>query len=103
MSGKITSDYRKNLIRYTGFDPGKAAEAHHVLPQKYRSDFVKAGINIDDPKHLIWMEKKFHREISRSYNDQWRKFMRDNEVFTKDQALEMGRRTMYKIGIPPNY
>jgi RHS repeat-associated protein len=103
IGSRITSDYRKNLIRYTGFDPGRVAEAHHVLPQKYRSDFVKAGINIDDPKYLVWVEKKLHRAISREYNIEWDKFMYNNKKLTINQVLEKGKKTMSEIGIPTNY
>lgn len=103
MSGRITSDYRKNLIRYTGFDPGKVAEAHHVLPQKYRDAFVKVGINIDDPKYLVWVEKKFHRAISREYNIEWAKFISENKKATTSQVLENGKKIMSEMGIPTNY
>jgi RHS repeat-associated protein len=91
ISGRITSDYRKNLIRYSGFDPGKAAEAHHVLPQKYRNSFLKAGINIDHPKYLAWVEKNFHRAISRDYNEEWARVLRNNpsakEILDKSRKL----------------
>ena len=103
IGGRITSDYRKNLIRYTGFDPGKAAEAHHVLPQVHREQFLKAGINIDDPKYLAWVEKKLHRAISKGYNKDWKEFFQKNNNPDRNQILQMGKQTMFEIGIPPNY
>ncbi|MDE3046477.1 MAG: DUF2380 domain-containing protein, partial [Verrucomicrobiota bacterium] len=86
---KVTTDYRKNLIRYTGFDPGKAAEAHHVFSQKYRANFFKAGIDIDDPKYLAWVEKNFHRTISRNYNEEWARVFRNNP--SAKEILDKGR------------
>ena len=103
MGGRITGDYRKNLIRYTGFDPGKIAEAHHVLPQVHRGQFLNAGINIDDPKYLVWVEKKLHRAISRDYNKDWKEFFRENNNPDRNKILQMGKQTRSEIGIPLNY
>lgn len=103
IGGRITSNYRKNLIRYTGFDPGKVAEAHHVLPQVHRGQFLNAGINIDDPKYLVWMEKKLHRAISKDYTKDWKEFFRKNNNPDRNQILQMGKQTMSEIGIPVNY
>lgn len=41
-------NYRKLLQKATGKE-GKGFEAHHTLPQKYRKQFEKLEINIDEP------------------------------------------------------
>ena len=38
-------NFRNNLISASGFDPGSAAQAHHVFPMKYAQFFESAGIN----------------------------------------------------------
>ncbi len=38
-------NFRNNLISASGFDPGNAAQAHHVFPLKYADFFKSAGIN----------------------------------------------------------
>jgi len=49
-------------------------EAHHDLPRKFRRDFEKAGLDIDDPKYGRWVEQHPHRRWSRALNDEWQKF-----------------------------
>src|SRR5262249_25126295 len=42
-------NFPDNLAQRTGTMP-KGADAHHVLPQRFRLEFEKRGINIHDPK-----------------------------------------------------
>ena len=53
---------------------GKGYEAHHTLPQKYRTDFEKAGINIDEPGNVVWRETTKHRKGSKQQEKAWDTF-----------------------------
>ena len=91
--------YRENLKRLTGMDPPSKIEAHHVFPQAMRDEFLKKGINIDDPKFLTWWERALHRQAANDYNKEWRIFLRDNPEVTESQILEKGRQLMQKYGM----
>ncbi|MDE3045669.1 MAG: hypothetical protein KGJ02_03395, partial [Verrucomicrobiota bacterium] len=98
---KVTTDYRKNLIRYTGFDPGKAAEAHHVFPQAFRKVFFKKGIMIDDAKYLSWWEKTTHRANWSNYNREWESFLKANP--DGNAILKKGYQLSEDYGFLTNY
>ncbi len=66
-------NYRKALQQATG-KTGKGYEAHHTLPQKYRTDFEKAGINIDEPGNVVWRETTKHRKGSKQQEKAWDTF-----------------------------
>jgi RHS repeat-associated protein len=97
----ITTDYRKNLIRYTGFDPGKSAEAHHVFPQQHRNQFLIEGIRIDDPRYLTWLEKNIHQKIHKKdqYNLQWRSFLSSNpsKIEILDKGIDLSKKYDFHI------
>ena len=95
--------YRDNLKILTGKNPPSNIEAHHVFPQVLRERFLKNGINIDDPKYLVWWERDAHRRVAREYNDLWTVFVRKNPNATSTQVLDEGRRLMNKYGIEVNY
>ncbi len=58
-------------MKKQGGDPGADYDAHHILPQKFREFFQKAGIDIDSPEYGIWVQHNEHRAGSRSYNALW--------------------------------
>lgn len=66
---------------------GKGYEAHHTLPQKYRTDFEKLGINIDEPGNVVWRETKKHRENNYKLTQRWTKYMREAKNPTKQDFL----------------
>lgn len=68
-----TRNFRENLIRKTGINPA-GKHAHHILPQKYRNEFLKRGINIDDPKYGTWLETQNHLSKAKMYNSEWARF-----------------------------
>ena len=74
----ITKNLRNNLKKATGIDP-KDMDAHHMLPQKFKDKFEKAEININDPKHGIWLNKKLHYKKSNEYNQKWEGFFKGFE------------------------
>lgn len=64
-------------------------EAHHTLPQKYRSLFESFGINIDEPGNVVWRNKEGHRKYSKAINDEWGKFFsKSNTLPTKEEVLK---------------
>jgi hypothetical protein len=68
----------------------KDPQAHHDLPQKFRDRFQKAGLDIDDPAHGIWVEGGpvgGHQKWSREFNSEWDRFFRENPSATRDQIL----------------
>lgn len=62
---------------------GKGYEAHHTLPQKYRKQFEKLGINIDEPGNVVWRETKGHRKNSNKLTKEWKKIMEKNPTTKK--------------------
>uniref|UniRef100_UPI000E9E2DFD hypothetical protein n=1 Tax=Prevotella sp. AM42-24 TaxID=2293125 RepID=UPI000E9E2DFD len=67
-------NYRSVLQKATG-KIGKGYEAHHTLPQKYRQQFEKLGINIDEPGNVVWREANGHRKKSNALTRNWDNFM----------------------------
>jgi len=96
-------NYRENLKRLTGMNPPRNIEAHHVFPQTMRDEFLKKGINIDDPKYLTWWEKRPHGSNASEYNGIWREFLADSPRATKEQILEYGREIMTNLGHQVNF
>jgi hypothetical protein len=73
-------NFRVNLQKLTGFsdDAVKGLQAHHVLPQKFRPDFGKLGLNVDDPVFGAWVDSK-HQNWTHAYEGEWKVFFREFE------------------------
>ena len=80
-------NYRQVLMKVTG-KKGIGYEAHHTLPQKYRSTFEKLGINIDAPGNVVWRETKNHRKKSNALTKEWNTFIRYNPFPSKTQVYK---------------
>ena len=80
-------NYRSVLQKVTG-KIGKGFEAHHTLPQKYRKQFEKLGINIDEPGNVVWREANGHRKKSNALTNDWDKFMEQKTPTTKKQVYQ---------------
>lgn len=63
-------------------------EAHHTLPQKYRKQFEKLGINIDEPGNVVWREANGHRKKSNVLTREWNDFMESKHPTTKKQIYQ---------------
>ncbi len=61
-------------------------DAHHMLLQKFKREFRKAGIDINDPKYGKWVEKHEHHRGAYWYNQQWEVFFK--EYKTKPAGFE---------------
>jgi len=106
--GNYTSTFTKNNYRYnlkvlTKFDPGLNADAHHIFPRKKELVviFEKAGINIHNPKYLVWWKKgkglsDSHQKFAQEYNKEWIKWFKENPFPTKSEILEQGKQIMKK-------
>lgn len=80
-------NYRSVLQKVTG-KIGKGYEAHHTLPQKYRTRFEKLGINIDEPGNVVWREANGHRKKSNALTSEWTRFMARGKSPTKKQIYQ---------------
>ena len=90
--GKATKNLRKNMIKATGKDPGRAFEAHHNLPQKFEKFFNKKGIdNVHDSKYGAWVEKGSHRSDAYAFNKEWESAITSGRVHDKDSIEAFGR------------
>ena len=100
---KFTStNFRANLIKSTGVEPA-FSQAHHVLPQKFAKDFVKAGLDIHDPKFSMWLPNKIHGPGSYSYNKLWEGFLKNSNP-TQNQIFDAARRFNTEVfGKTPNF
>ena len=99
--GFTRSNFRKGLINLTGNNPGDAAQAHHVFPQKYQYEFSKVGINIHNPKYGAWWTTTDHLKNAYDYNASWREFI--NKPYTSLDVLNKGRELMNFYKIPINF
>ncbi|ATL49382.1 hypothetical protein COR50_20595 [Chitinophaga caeni] len=75
-------------------------DAHHIFPQaqKFQSYFQKAGINIHDPKNLVWWERGAHRSAAGAYNNARSNFFRANPNGTGQQIQSFGESLMKQYG-----
>jgi hypothetical protein len=96
-------NFRKNLIELTGINPGKTADAHHVLPRKFQTQFLKRGINIHDPKYGTWWGTTSHRSNASNYNLSWEEFLFNTNPPTRAQILNKGRELTIHHELPINY
>lgn len=72
---------------------GAKFERHHLLPQQFREQFTKAGLNIEEftvnlPKELHRLKPGGLHTGSRNWNKQWRKFFQENPNATKSEILQ---------------
>jgi len=96
--GKSTKSLRKNLIRATGKDPGKAFEAHHVLPKKHAKFFESKDIDINQAKYGSWVEKGAHRADAYSYNKDWSRMIRSGDLKGVNDIEAYARQLSDKYG-----
>ena len=85
---------RHNLTELIG-KPSGNVQAHHVLPQNFRSKFKAIGINIDNPVFASWVDSTRHLKFSKKYNDAWDAFFKsfgDNNLPTMQQVLDYARK-----------
>ena len=79
--------YRQALQKATG-KIGKGYEAHHTLPQKYRERFEQLGINIDEPKNVVWRKTENYHAGNVEHGKAWDEFFEKKPQPTKEQVLQ---------------
>ena len=101
--GRLT--LRQRMIRDHGPPPAwmTKPEAHHDLPQKFRRNFERAGVDIDDPKYGRWVERHPHRKWTRELNDEWEKFFNLNRRPTQEQILDKLNKLKVQENFPSSF
>ena len=74
--------------------PGQ--DAHHLFPQKFRKDFKKIGIDIDEVKYGRWIDLNKHRQGAFAYNKLWDQALTSGRV-TIDNAMDFAKNFMKQI------
>lgn len=70
----------------------------HSLPQKYRKEFEKLGINIDEPGNVVWRKSEGHRAKSAEHTAEWDEFFRRTQGHpTKEQVMEFRTKTEQRV------
>ena len=88
------SNYREALISFTGRNKDEVArlEAHHILPQGLKDNFLKGGFEtIHDPRLLVWVDPTEHHKWSNEYGIAWRTFFEQKPNASKLEILEEAR------------
>ncbi len=102
-----SSNFRKNLARYTGFMPTNMYDAHHVLPQKFADEFSEIGIQIHDPKFGSWVNTFDHQIWSNEYNQVWGRFFNRfktlNRIPTENEVYDFARNLAERYGFDVNF
>lgn len=71
---------------------------HHTMPQQFRDQFKKAGINIDD--YTIQLEKDIHQKLHGSeveWNKQWNDYLSNNPNPSKSEILSLNNKMVRDV------
>jgi RHS repeat-associated protein len=96
-----SSGFRSALVRLTGENPGLAAQAHHVFPNKFGQQFLNAGIDVNRAEYGAWWQTSSHLSNAREYNALWKEFMRDNP--SRESILDYGHALGDQYGFKVNF
>jgi RHS repeat-associated protein len=88
-------NFRANLIKASGIDPGKAAQAHHIFPLQYGDDFFKAGIETN--KYGAWWYSN-HLNNAAAYNRAWGEFFHNVPYPTSQQVWQKALELKIEFG-----
>jgi RHS repeat-associated protein len=95
--------FRENLLSIYGLtkDAAKGLEAHHMLPQKFLKFFSGKGININDPKFGVLLDKTTHSKDAYAFNKDWESWIgKYGENASVEDILNYAKELAYKYGIP---
>ena len=95
-------NFRENTKLFTGISPPGNIHAHHVFPQKFKKEFFKNDININDPRYATWWGEG-HLEKAKEYNEIWFDFFYKNPNATQKEVLKEGARIMSTYGFEVNF
>ena len=74
----------------------KGEDAHHLLPEKFRPNFKKMDIDIDDANLGVWMDASKHRKGASAYNKLWKEALESGKV-NKNNVLDFAEKFMNMI------
>jgi RHS repeat-associated protein len=89
-------NFRANLIKASGFDPGKTAQAHHVFPAAYGKEFAVAGVDVN--RYGVWWETGSHLKNAYQYNQAWKEFFRVTSNPTQTQIYNEALKLKMQFG-----
>ena len=92
------SNFRHNLVQLSGQNPGSSAQAHHIFPVKFQTQFNAAGINIHNPAYGAWWSTTSHLLNAAAYNSAWQQFFRVNSSASHQQIFNFARQLMQGYG-----
>ncbi|MDQ3235390.1 MAG: hypothetical protein M3Q07_26565 [Pseudobdellovibrionaceae bacterium] len=95
------ANYRADFLTFTKktADEVKGFDCHHVFPQKFRDQFTKLKVKIDDPKLLTWWQSTPHKQAAKAYNQAWARWFLDNPNATTEQTLAFGKKLAQEAGL----
>jgi hypothetical protein len=82
---------------------GEKLDVHHTLPQFLEKWFLKLGINIHEPKYLVWYEKTLHQENSSAYTKDWESFLKEYEKNSTAPTIEQIKEYVRELAIRYGY
>ncbi len=74
------STLQRRMKELNGNVVPEGKQAHHMLPWKYRKEFEKYKIDINDPQYGTWLETHEHLSKHREYNRQWEEYFKKANV-----------------------
>jgi RHS repeat-associated protein len=94
----VERNFRRNLAILTG-GVEEGAHAHHVLPQEFKADFLRSGIeNIHDPRFGTWWQASQHLKNAWAYNEEFREFFAKEVQQQQREVLEFAEKLMKSFG-----
>ena len=96
-----SGNFRQNLIKETGTNPGRANHAHHIFPQKFIDKFSETSINVNNPKYGSWWPAKDHLKNAYNYNKVWKEFLKEKPSISK--ILDKGTKMAKEYGLKINF
>lgn len=86
----------KNMKK-AGLELKATEDAHHLYPQKFRSEFKKIGIDVDDAINGIAMDSTVHRAGAQVYNKLWAQVINEVTEETAEIYMKQFMKEAYKI------
>jgi hypothetical protein len=96
--------FRKRVLQRLGVSEALAVKkhAHHVLPRQHAKRFADLGLDVNDPRFGVLLDKEIrvHLHNGLKYNAKWDKWLRDNQHATADDVLRFAEELAREYGFP---
>lgn len=93
-------NYADNFKEFIGRNVWRGYEIHHAIPQHFRKQAAKLGVNIDQPWHLVEVRRGYHRRFSSKYTRDWAKFFRQPGL-TRSKLLDYEQHMLKQYHLKP--